>query len=114
MATDQVDESREAGSLLIRERQVLEMIATGADLTAVLDALCRIIDERSGLMSAVFLLDGDGARLTLAAGPHLPELWRRATSSVPLIPQKSGACGTAISRRELAVVPDVGADSTFE
>ncbi len=49
MATEQVGEVQGA----------LEMIATGAPLAAVLDALCRVIDQRSGLMSAVFLVDAD-------------------------------------------------------
>ena len=56
MATDPNGESRDTGALLDGERQVLEMIATGAPLAAVLDALCRVIDERSGLASAVFLV----------------------------------------------------------
>jgi hypothetical protein len=50
MASDQIGESRDVGTLLHGERHVLEMIATGAPLSAVLDALCRDIDERSGLL----------------------------------------------------------------
>ena len=114
MATDPVGESRDVGTLLHGERQVLEMIATGAPLTAVLDALCRLIDDRSGLMSAVFLVDGDGTRLTRIAGPHLPDAWRRATRSFPLIPTASGACGAAVSRREQVIVSNVIADPLFE
>lgn len=59
MATDPVGESRDVGTLLHGERQVLEMIATGVPLAAVLGAMCRVIDQRSGLISAVFLVDGD-------------------------------------------------------
>jgi hypothetical protein len=84
VTTNQLGNSVEVGTLLDGERQVLEMIATGAPLASVLDALCRFIDARSGLMSALFLLDADGTRLTQYAGPHLPEVWRQATKSVPL------------------------------
>jgi signal transduction histidine kinase len=112
MATDQVGESRDADTLLHGERQVLEMMAAGAPLAAVLDALCRVIDQRSGLMSAVFLVDGDGKHLTQIAGPHLPDEWRRATSSVRVT--AAGACGTAVSRREQVVVPDISADPTYD
>jgi PAS domain S-box-containing protein len=112
MATDSVGEPRDVGTLLHGERQVLEMIATGAPLAAVLDALCRVIDDRSGLMSAVFLVDDK--RLTQVAGPHLPDVWRRATSSFPLTPTTSGACGAAVSRREQVIVSDVIADPLFE
>jgi PAS domain S-box-containing protein len=114
MATDPVGESRDVGTLLHGERQVLEMIATGAPLAAVLDALCHVIDDRSGLMSAVFLVDADGARLTRIAGPHLPDAWRRATSAFPLTPTTSGACGAAVSRREQVIVSDVNTDPLFE
>jgi two-component system, NarL family, sensor kinase len=112
MATDRVSASRDAGTLLDGERQVLEMIATGAPLAAVLDALCRVIDHRTGLMSAVFLLDASGQSLTQAAGPHLPDEWRQFTSSLPLT--TASACGTAVSRREQVVIPDVSADPTFQ
>ena len=43
----------EDGTLLLGERHVLELIATGASLQTVLDALCRVIDERSGLISSI-------------------------------------------------------------
>jgi len=39
----------EDGTFLLGERNVLERIATGAALTEVLDELCRVIDERTGL-----------------------------------------------------------------
>ena len=80
MASDQIGESRDVGTLLHGERQVLEMIATGAPLSAVLDALCRDIDARSGLRSSIFLLDAAGEHLRLMAGPGLPAVWRQAVS----------------------------------
>src|SRR5688572_7144294 len=113
MAINQADESREIGTLLQSERHVLEMIATGAPLAAVLDALCCIIDERSDLISAVFLVDRDGTHLTQAAGPHLPDKWRRATSSLPVKPTFT-SCGAAVCRREQVIVSDVVNDPLFE
>jgi PAS domain S-box-containing protein len=113
MTTGAVGESRDGGTLLEGERLVLEMIATGAPLAEVLDMLCRIIDQRSGLMSAVFLVDGNGMRLTQAAGPNLPDMWREATTSVPLT-AAAGACGTAVTRREQVIVADVLSDPTYE
>src|SRR6266850_2755503 len=88
----------EDGALLDGERHVLEMIATGAALSNVLDALCRVIDEQSGLQSAIFLLDSSGERLTSAAGPNVPQEWRHATSSFAAIPTNT-SCGAAVSSR---------------
>lgn len=90
-------------TLLRVERQVLELIATGASLGDVLDALCRTIDEQSGLMSGVYLLDHEGAQLSLAAGPHLPELWARAGGTVQ-VSDNEGACGPAVIRGEQVIV----------
>jgi two-component system NarL family sensor kinase len=110
MASDQIGESRDVGTLLHGERQVLEMIATGAPLSAVLDALCRDIDERSGLRSSIFLLDAAGEHLRLMAGPGLPAVWRQAVSVFPVT---GTACGAAVTRGELIVSPDILTDPLY-
>ncbi len=114
MAADHIGGSRDIGTLVHGERQVLEMIATGAPLASVLDVLCRVIDERSELMSAVFLLDDSGKHLTYVVGPHLPDVWRRVVSAAPLPVTAAGACGTAVTRRAQIVVPDLAVDPTYE
>src|SRR5258705_8725099 len=81
------------------ERQVLELIATGTGLDAVLDALCRLIDRESGLISAIYLLDGDARQLTFAAGPRVPDAWQQVTKSVAASPT-NGACGAALHKRD--------------
>jgi len=98
--------------LLTGELSVLELIATGAPLAETLNALCRAIDEQSGLISAVFLLNRDGDQLELAAGPHLPAMWREATGRFPNTPA-NGACGAAIHLRQRVIVPDVAASPLF-
>src|SRR5919106_2891237 len=103
-------ESPDRGTLLYGERQVLELIATGASLDTSLDTLCRVIDEQSGLQSSIFLLDKTGERLTFAAGPHLPESWRAAVASFPVT---RTACGAAVTRREQIVSADIAADPLY-
>jgi len=98
-------ESRDDGTLASGERQVLELIAAGAPLDDTLDALCRVIDEQSGLMSSVFLLNRAGDRLTLLAGPHLHDVVRQATSSFQVTPN-AGACGAAVISREQVIVQE--------
>jgi two-component system, cell cycle sensor histidine kinase and response regulator CckA len=113
MSTEAALDTRAGGGTLLGgEHRVLELIATGASLADTLDALCRVIDEQSGFMSAVFLLNHEGARLLQAAGPHLPAIWREATRSVPATPT-STACGLAIHQREQVIVPDVLASALF-
>jgi PAS domain S-box-containing protein len=112
MTLPPITDSAQSGTLLRGERHVLELIATGACLPDVLAALCRVIDEESGLMSSVYLLNGDGRQLTWGAGPHLPEAWHEATRAFVATPT-TGACGAAASRREPVVVADIAASPLF-
>jgi PAS domain-containing protein len=97
-------------SLLNGERGVLELIAADAPLPDVLDALCRVIDEQSGLRSSIFLLDHTRERLTLAAGPRLPDVWRARVASFPVT---TTACGAAVTRREQIISADIAADPLY-
>lgn len=110
MKAESALESPDPGTLLGGERRVLELIATGAPLETVLDALCRVIDEQSGLQSSIFLLDAAGERLTLSAGPHLPDTVRAAVASFPLTVT---ACGAAVTRREQVISPNVASDPLY-
>jgi PAS domain S-box-containing protein len=103
-------ESPDSGTLLRGERKVLELIATGAPLETILDALCRVIDEQSGLTSSIFLLDDTGKRLTLTAGPHVPDALRAAVASFPVTVT---ACGAAVTRRQQIISPDIASDPLY-
>jgi PAS domain S-box-containing protein len=95
------------------ERRALELIASGAPLEGTLDALCRVIDEHSGLMSAVYLLNRDGDQFSLIVGPHLPATWREATRAFRATPT-STACGAAVHQRTRVAVADVPGSPLFE
>src|SRR4029078_10158761 len=98
MTPPPITDSVQSGSLLRGERQVLELIATGAALPDVREAVCRVIDEESGFRSFVYLLDRDAKRLTWAAGPSLPEAWREATQSVAATPSHRTWRGAGTAR----------------
>ncbi|HYM24420.1 MAG TPA: PAS domain S-box protein [Vicinamibacterales bacterium] len=100
------------GEVLSGERRVLELIASGAGLEETLDALCRSIDEASGLISIVMLLDREGDRLKLAAGPRLNPEWRATIASFP-VTLETGTCGTAVIRREQVIEPDIPGSPLF-
>ena len=105
-----VTERKLSESLLSSEKHLLEMIAGGAPLPAVLNDLCSAIDEQSpGLISTVLSLDGDGQRLWPAAGPGVPQGWTRLLSPLVIGPC-AGSCGTAAYRKEMVVVSDVATD----
>ena len=106
MTLPPLSDRSQSRALLSGERHVLELIATGAGLPDVLDALCRVIDEESGLMSSVYLLDRGGRQFTWGAGPNVPVAWRDATRVFEATPT-TGACGAAASLREPVVIADM-------
>jgi PAS domain S-box-containing protein len=105
-----VTERKLSEALLSSEKHLLEMIAGGAPLPAVLNDLCGAIDEQSpGLISTVLSLDADGQRLWPVAGPGVPEGWTRMVSPLAIGPC-AGSCGTAAYRKETVVVSDIATD----
>jgi formate hydrogenlyase transcriptional activator len=90
------------------------MIAGGARLGDVLDALCDTIDAHSpGIISTVLLMDPDGKRLWPAAGRRVPASWREAITPLPVGPDR-GSCGTAAFLKEPVIVSDIGTDRLFD
>jgi GAF domain-containing protein len=112
MTQPPIADTSPSATLLRSERHVLELIATGAGLHDVLDALCRAIDEESGLMSAVYVLDRARKQMIWAAGPSVPDAWREATRSYAATPT-SGACGAAVNGRKPVNVADVATSPLF-
>ena len=101
-------------SLLDARRSVLEMIARGAPLTAVLDRLARAIEEHSpGHVALVLLLDRDGQHLRLGAAPSLPAEFARAIDGLAIGPS-AGACGTAAFLRRPVLVADLATDPLWD
>jgi formate hydrogenlyase transcriptional activator len=97
-------------ALALIHLQSLDLIARGASLDAVLDALCEGIDALDpDLMSSVLLADPDGQRLWPAAGPRVPEDYKQLISPLP-IASAMAACGTAAYRKERVISQDITTD----
>ena len=97
-------------SLLAAAKRTLEMIAGGMSLPDVLTNLCAAIDsQNSDIMSTALLMDPDGQRLWLVAGPRVPDIWKQALNPVVIGPD-TGSCGTAAYREERVIIADVATD----
>lgn len=114
MATQHERQPEPLGSeaLLRGERRVLELLATNHELSTVLDELCRLMDDHSGLITSIYILDRDTRHMSLAAGPHVPEQWRSATRTFPVTPI-TGACSVAVAERRAVVVEDVPSSDLY-
>ncbi len=96
------------------ERAVLELLAAGAPLAAVLDRLARSYEEIfPGTLCSILLLDEDGKHLRHGAAPSLPEAFCKAVDGAEIGPAV-GSCGTAAYTRQVVVVEDIASDPLWQ
>jgi formate hydrogenlyase transcriptional activator len=109
-ADTDIEDRKRAEALLAAEKRTLEMIASGACLSDILERLCETIDaQTSNVKSAVMLMDADGTHLRHAAGPRIPKSW--AETITPLkIGACAGSCGTAAFLKQRVIVSDIATD----
>ena len=99
-----------ANELREGQAQILEMIAKGAPLPAVLDRLVRLVESHlGGVFGSILLLDEDRIHLRCGAAPNLAESYVKAIDAIPIGPN-AGSCGTAAYRREPVIVADIAQD----
>ncbi|MEK8051628.1 PAS domain S-box protein [Ideonella sp. DXS22W] len=91
-----------------RRRLVLmESLALGAPLDALLERLCRDHEQQHPeSLCAVMLRDDDSGHLVEIAGPSLPAEWRQLIANVP-ISADAPPCGAAAATGQRRVVDDI-------
>jgi len=103
-----------ANELREGQAQILEMIAKGAPLPAVLDRLVRLVESHlGGVFGAILLLDEEGIHLRCGAAPNVAERYLKAIDKIPIGPN-AGSCGTAAYRRAPVIVADIARDPLWE
>jgi diguanylate cyclase (GGDEF)-like protein/PAS domain S-box-containing protein len=109
-----ITESRRQDDLRRGHARLLEMIARGQPLNAVLDALVALVEaELTGLTASILLLDEAGEHLKNGSSPHLPTAYVKLIDGFEIGP-KRGSCGTAVWRREAVMVRDIHLDPLWD
>jgi PAS domain S-box-containing protein len=109
-----VTERRREEAFRASQHQVLEMIATGTTLPAVLDSLVRLVEKHSdGMLCTVLLLDEDGVSIRHGAAPSLPDGYIEAIDGLTIGP-RVGSCGTAMFFGRRVIVTDILNDPLWE
>jgi PAS domain S-box-containing protein len=109
-----IEDRKQAESLLTGEKRLLEMVASGSSLTEVLEALCRFVESAAGDAHCSILLAEPGATgLQFGAAPSLPATLIDAVISLPLSPE-SGACSTAICLNQQVIAADIMAETRWQ
>ncbi|HEY4365253.1 MAG TPA: ATP-binding protein [Bryobacteraceae bacterium] len=105
---------REALEVLSRaleeQRRVLELIAKGASLAQVLDALTQGIERLApDCLCSILLLAEDKRHLLRGSAPTLPEAYMAAVHGLEIGPSV-GSCGSAAFLNETVIVENIGTD----
>ena len=100
-----VTERKAKESFALAQEKVLELIASGAPLRQLLDAVVRLV-EKEAPQSLCSILLVKGGQLFHGAAPSLPDSFTVALQGLP-IAEGIGACGTAAFRKAPVLVEDV-------
>ena len=100
-----VTERKARESFALAQEKVLELIARGAPLRQLLDAVVRLVEKESP-QSLCSMLLVKGGQLFHGAAPSLPDSYILALEGLP-IAEGIGACGTAAFRKAPVLVEDV-------
>jgi signal transduction histidine kinase/CheY-like chemotaxis protein len=89
------------------QRGVLEQIATGAALPAILEAIVRMVEvQADGMLCSILLFDEASQSLTHGAAPNLPREFIEVIDGASIGPE-AGSCGAAAFLRERVVAHDL-------
>jgi PAS domain S-box-containing protein len=94
--------------LITSQNRVLELLASGAPLSAILETICRSVEELApGVLCSILLLEGD--RLRHGAAPSLPHDYNQKVDGLKIGPT-AGSCGTAAYLKKPVIVSDTFTD----
>ncbi len=102
-----------ARRLQLIQQEVLEAMAYGMPLKAIMDTLCRKVEQLAPSVTCSVLEVDPQLRLRHIASPSLPEHYSAAIDGLP-IGAKAGSCGTAAYRGEPVEVVDIATDPLWE
>lgn len=91
----------------LAQDSMLEMVARGAPLPDILDAVVRQVQsEDKASLCSVLLMDAEGRHLLVGSAPDLPEDYNSAIHGVE-IGEGVGSCGTAAWFGQRVIVEDI-------
>ncbi|MEI8337172.1 MAG: bifunctional diguanylate cyclase/phosphodiesterase [Actinomycetes bacterium] len=112
LTTRDITDRRRSETLLHEQAEFLRLVASSAPISAVLAALCDLVEETFvGAKAAVMRVSEE--RLSFAGGPRMPAEFVDAMQSVPL-GAGGGLCGIAVETGEPVYSLDVATDGRLE
>jgi PAS domain S-box-containing protein len=108
-----ITERKHTENLVLGQGRALQLLASAAELEAVLAELARTAERNSeGAIASIALFEAKELRLRHGAAPHLPDAFNKAMDGLPLTPD-AGTAVAAASRREPVVTRDIATASEW-
>ena len=108
-----IEDRKRAQTQLAVENRLLEMIASGRPLHAILDAVCRFVEEIfPECLCGVYPIDWSGPVFKYGVAPSLPPSYIAPIKGWPVAVDKA-PCGIAVAEDRQVIVVDVETDPTW-
>jgi diguanylate cyclase (GGDEF)-like protein len=99
---------------LSAHNHVLDLIVQNASLPIILQVITAMIERQvPGSRASILLLDEEGLRLRVAAGPSLPADYNTAIDDTPIGPAV-GTCGVAAHAKRITITRDIAEDAAWD
>jgi PAS domain S-box-containing protein len=109
-----IEDRKRGECLLAGENRVLEMTARGGSLEAILEALCRVVEQTaSGCFCSILLIDASGLKIQQVVAPSLPSSYNDQFPGIP-VDQERGPCAEAARRKTQVIVSDVASETRWD
>lgn len=104
----------DAATRLVTHNDILDLIVQNASLPSILQVVTAMVErEISGSRASILLLDEDGLRVRVGAGPSLPDEYNAAIDGT-LIGPGAGTCGTAAYEKRVVITPSIADDPAWD
>ncbi len=109
-----ITERKRAEKLQADEIAVLTLLGQGVELNELLNAIVRLGEAHNpAIKGSVLLFDSSKGNLVHAAGPSLPDDYKKLLEKGVPIGPNSGSCGVAAYRKARVIVPDIEASHAY-
>ena len=94
--------------------RAMTLVATGAPLNEILEAIVHSIEiKHPGMFCTILLLDPDGVHVRIGAAQSLPAFYNAAIDGAPIGPT-AGSCGAAAYLKKRVIVSDIQTDPRWK
>ncbi len=110
----EITDRKQAELMLVEQKRLLELIATGTALDDCLAAVCLAIAQLSPGIRACFLLtDAQGSTFSRSITPDFPPSLQQGVKGLPINELCIGTCGEAVYRGQPIACTDIANDDRW-